>query len=61
MEGSEAWVIRAINLPKKLDKVIEDARKKIGFSRSRFYTTALTEYLRSLSVLSRAVKAEVGG
>ena len=50
------WVVRAVNLPKGLDELIERVRGKLGFSRSRFYSIALTEYLRSLSVLSEKVK-----
>jgi hypothetical protein len=50
------WVVRAISLPRDLDKLVEEVKNKLGMTRSSLYLTAIMEYLRSLSLLSSTLK-----
>jgi uncharacterized membrane protein YebE (DUF533 family) len=50
------WVVRAISLPRDLDKLVEEVKNKLGMTRSNLYLTAIMEYLRSLSLLSSTLK-----
>lgn len=51
-------VVRAVSLPKGLDRIAEETRIKLGLSRSRFYETVLLDYLKSISVIGREAKKE---
>jgi hypothetical protein len=51
------WVVRAISLPRDLDKLVEEVKNKLGMTRSSLYLTAIMEYLRSLSLLSSTLKS----
>jgi hypothetical protein len=51
------WVVRAISLPRDLDKLVEEVKNKLGITRSSLYLTAIMEYLRSLSLLSSTLKS----
>ena len=50
--------VRAIYLPSKIDELVEDTRKKLGYSRSAFHRYAITRLLQDLSLLSKEVKDE---
>jgi len=49
-------VRRLLWLPKELDEVIEETRKKLGMSKSAFYRYAVTRLLEEMSVLSTKAK-----
>ena len=48
--------IRAVSITPKIDEIVENVRVKLGMDRSRFYETAIVEYLKVLSVLSATAK-----
>ena len=44
-----------IYLPSRLDELCEEARKKLGMSRSRFIQYCITKTLQELNVLSHTL------
>ena len=56
----EDGLIRAIFMPARIDQKIEQARERLGYSRSSFYRYALTHLLQELSLLSEAVHDSKG-
>ncbi|MHA1628555.1 MAG: hypothetical protein ACTSVS_00005 [Candidatus Heimdallarchaeota archaeon] len=52
----ENGIRRVVWLPKRLDKIIEKNRVKLGFTRSGFYRYCITKTLQELSILSSASK-----
>ncbi|MEM2440516.1 MAG: hypothetical protein QW493_04805 [Candidatus Bathyarchaeia archaeon] len=52
----ENGVRRVVWMPLELDRIAEDTRKKMGYTRSGFYKYAVTLLLQQLSVLSTTVK-----
>jgi len=54
MEKSEKG-ITAIYIPPKLYDLCEEARKRLGMSRSRFYQYCIMRVLQELNVLSTTI------
>ncbi|MCD6263954.1 hypothetical protein J7L60_06075 [Candidatus Bathyarchaeota archaeon] len=48
----EKGIRRTFWLPNDLDKIVEDARIRLGMSRSGFYRYAIIRILENLSILS---------
>ena len=46
---------RTLYIPKTIDEKVEETRRSLGMSRSRFYLYAVTKLLQELSVLSSTV------
>lgn len=46
---------RTVWVPEALDRMIENARIKLGMNRSAFYKYALTKLLQELSILTETV------
>lgn len=57
MEGDpEKGVRRLVWLPNRLDKIVEETRKKFGMRKSAFYRMAIIDYLDKLGVLEKKAK-----
>ena len=53
--------LTGLYLPAELYELSEEARKRLGMNRSRFYQYAITRLLQDLSLLTTKVHEKEGG
>lgn len=58
-ENEETGIRRLVWLPKPIDKIAEEARKKFGMKKSAFYRYAIIRFLQELGVLSEKAQDEL--
>jgi len=56
-----AGIRRTFWMPSKLDALTEEARTKLGMSRSHFYRYAVLRLLEEISVLSTKIHQNIDG
>lgn len=58
-KNNETGIRRLVWLPKEIDLIAEEARKKLGMKKSAFYRYTIIHFLQEMGVLSEKVKEEL--